>query len=183
MTMTFTKAATAIVSLLLVAAPASAQQARPVRPPAAAPAPTPTPAPSAWTISTDEARGVVELSSVAKGGAAHFIGGCSRSSEPGFTGTFTQYGGDGLRRDGQTEYVAFYFRGEEWQDAFSVQLRYSAARQGWEIAKPISPVFVSSFSRAATLVVVNSRIQDVFSFDLTGSTAAARAMRTVCGYD
>jgi hypothetical protein len=42
-------------------------------------------------------------------------------------------------------------------------------------------VFLSSFSRGATLAVVNSRNQEIFAFDLTGSTPAVRAMRTVCG--
>jgi hypothetical protein len=141
----------------------------------------PAPAPSAWTVTPDQAGGTVEIAATAKRGAAQFVGGCSSGAEPGFTGAFSGYGGSGLRTDGQIEKVAFYVRGEEWQDAYAVQLRYSAAERAWRIAKPIAPVFLSSFSRGATLAVVNSRNEEVFSFDLTGSTAATRAMRSVCG--
>lgn len=141
----------------------------------------PAPLPAAWTVSADQARGAVELAATAKRGTAQFVGGCSKNAEPGFTGAFSDYRGAGLRTDGQIEKVAFYVRGEEWQDAYAVQLRYSAADRAWHIAKPIAPVFLSSFSRGATLAVVNSRNEEVFSFDLTGSTAAVKAMRTVCG--
>lgn len=139
------------------------------------------PAPSAWTVTSDQVLGEVEIAATAKGGAAQFTGGCGKGAEPGFAGAFFNYRGAGLRTDGQIEKVAFYVRGEEWQDAYAVQLRYSAAERAWRIAKPIAPVFLSSFSRGATLAVVNSRNEEVFSFDLTGSTAAARAMRSVCG--
>jgi hypothetical protein len=98
-------------------------------------------------------------------------------------GTFSHYQGTGLHTDGEVEHVAFYARGEEWQDAFAVRLRYNAAARSWEFARPLAPVFLSSFSRGATLAVVNSRNQEVFAFDLTGSTAAVRAMRTVCGIE
>jgi hypothetical protein len=98
-------------------------------------------------------------------------------------GTFSGYTGAGLRTDGQIEHVAFYVRGGEWQDAFSVRLRYSAASHAWEFAKPLAPVFLNSFSRGATLAVVNSRNQEIFAFDLTGSTAAARAIRTACQFE
>lgn len=173
--MTLTKTALQTAFLLLVAAPAAAQPTRSV------PASGPVPAPSAWTVSSDEARGAVEIAAIAKGGTAQFVGGCSRSSEPGIFGAVSRYRGDGLRTDGQMEHVAFYVRGEDWQDAFSVRLRYSAVSRTWEIARPLAPVFLSSFSRGAALAVVNSRNQEIFSFDLTGSTAATRAMRTVCG--
>jgi hypothetical protein len=163
--------------LLLAAAPflsAAAQPAPPARPATAT-------APSAWTVSTDPAHGAVEIAATARGGAVRFVGGCSKSSDPGITGTFSGYHGTGLRTDGEIEHVAFYARGDDWQDAFSVRLRYAAASQSWEIAKPLAPVFLSSFSRAANLAVVNSRNEEIFSFDLAGSTAAVRAMRTVCG--
>lgn len=166
--------------LLLAIAPVMPVAAQPMR---VVPASGPAPAPSAWTVSPDEARGAVEIAAIAKGGAAQFVGGCSKSSEPGVGGAFSQYRGGGLRTDGQIEHVAFYVRGEDWQDAFSVRLRYSAASRKWEIAKPLAPVFLSSFSRGATLAVVNSRNQEILSFNLTGSTAATRAMRVVCGLE
>ena len=201
--MTFAKTALCTAALLLAAAPvvvAAVQPAAParvVRPvpkpapkpalkPAAAPAPAPVPAvpsgPPVWTVSSDDTRGVVRITAEAQGGAAQFTGGCSRSSSaPGMGGAFSGYQGDGLRTDGQIEHVAFYARGADWQDAFSVRLRYSAATHSWQFDKPLAPVFLSSFSRGATLAVVNSRNQEVFSFELTGSTAAVKTMRTVCG--
>jgi hypothetical protein len=172
--MPFAKAAKLTAASLFAAMPllpAAAQQSPPA----------PAALPPAWTVTTDEARGAVEISATAKGGAARFVGGCSKGSQPGLVGAFSQYRGTGLRTDGQIEHVAFYARGEDWQDAFSVDLRYSAASRSWEFAKPLAPVFLSSFSRGATLAVVNNRNQEVFAFDLTGSTAAVRAMRTVCG--
>jgi hypothetical protein len=157
----------------------------PFLPAAAQPAPpvgqTTATAPSAWTVSPDPAHGAVEITATARGGAVRFVGGCNKSSDPGITGTFSGYHGTGLRTDGEIEHVAFYARGGDWQDAFSVRLRYAAASQSWEIAKPLAPVFLTSFSRAGTLAVVNSRNEEIFSFDLAGSTAAVRAMRTVCG--
>jgi hypothetical protein len=180
MTMTFAHAARIFAAALVAAAsalPAAAQKT--------APAPTPAPAPpvSAWTVAADEARGVVTLTAQAKGGTVQFTGGCSRSGEPGMVGRFSGYHGNGLRTDGEVEHVAFYARGEDWQDAFAVRLRYSPADRSWQFARPLAPVFLSSFSRGATLAVVNGRNQEIFTFDLTGSTAAVRAMRTVCGLE
>jgi len=177
--MTFSRPTLRIAALLLAAAPGLPAMAQSVSP--ARPAPAPAAVPPAWTVASEPVLGSVEISAVAKGGLVQFAGGCDKSDEPGLVGTFTRYQGTGLRTDGQIEKVAFYARGEEWQDAFSVQLRYSAAKRGWEIAKPLSPVFFSSFSRGATLAVVNSRNEEIFTFDLTGSTAAVKAMRTVCG--
>jgi hypothetical protein len=166
--------ATALLFALAVTPPVAAQQkpAAPVVPLAA---------PPAWTVSANEARGSVEIAATAKGGAAKFVGGCNKSANPGFVGAFSGYQGGGLRTDGQVEHVSFYIRGAEWQELYSVRLQYSAASQSWEIAKPLAPVFLNSFSRGATLAVTNSRNEEVFAFDLTGSTAAVRTMRTVCG--
>lgn len=181
--MTLAKIALTASAALIAAMPvlpAAAQQARPAPArPAAAPAPAPA-APPAWSVTSDTARGVVGIMATARGGATQFVGGCRKGAEPGLTGAFSNYRGTGLRTDGRIEHVAFYARGEDWQDAFSVQLRYSAATQSWELAKTLSPVFFSSFSRGATLAVVNSRNEEIFSFDLTGSTAAVKAMRTIC---
>jgi hypothetical protein len=132
-------------------------------------------------VSGNDARGSVEIAATAKGGTAQFVGGCSKSANPGFVGTFSGYQGGGLRTDGQVEHVAFYVRGAEWQELYSVRLQYSAASKSWEIVKPLAPVFLNSFSRGGTLAVVNSSNQEVFAFDLTGSTAAVKAMRSVCG--
>lgn len=172
--MTFAKTAVRTAVLLLAAAP--------VLPAAAQPAPS-APAPSAWTVSPDEARGAVELAATARDGSVQFVGGCSKFSDPGLAGAFSRYRGAGLRTDGQIEHVAFYVRGADWQDAFSVRLRYSAATRSWVFAQPLAPVFLGSFSRGATLAVVNNRNQEIFAFDLTGSTAAVRAMRTTCGLE
>lgn len=168
--MTFAKAAKLTGAVLLATAP--------LMPGAAQPAP-PASAPSTWTVVQDEAR--VRIAAGAKDGSVQFVGGCDKGGVQGMVGAFSRYRGAGLRTDGQIDHVAFYARGEDWQDAFSVQLRYSAASRSWEFAKPLAPVFLSSFSRGATLAVVNSRNQEIFAFDLTGSTAAVRAMRTVCG--
>ena len=187
--MTFAKTALQTAALLLAGMPvagvpvaaAAAQPAPSMRTPV--PAPVTPAAPPAWTVSPDEARGIVRISAAARGGSAQFAGGCSRSSsDPGIAGVFSGYHGNGLRTDGQIEHVAFYVRGADWQDAFSVRLRYAAASHSWQFDRPLAPVFLSSFSRGATLAVVNSRNQEVFAFDLTGSTAATRAMRTLCGY-
>lgn len=165
---------------LLLAAAASPPVTQPVAP-AATPAPAPVPAPPAWTVKSDAAGGAVEIAATGKDGATQFVGGCSKSGSRGVIGAFSGYRGAGLRTDGQVEYVAVYARGEDWQDAFAVQLRYVAASQSWVFAQPLSPVFLASFSRGATLAVVNRKNQEIFAFDLTGSTAATRAMRTVCG--
>jgi hypothetical protein len=169
--MTFAKTKLLTAALLLAA---------PIVPAAAQPVPAAPPAPPAWSVATNEARGAVTISSTAKGGVVQFAGGCRRGAEPGLTGAFANYRGTGLRTDGQIDTVAFYARGEEWQDAFAVQLRYSAATQSWGFVHTLSPVFFASFSRGATLAVVNSRNEEIFTFDLTGSTAAVKAMRTVC---
>ena len=172
--MIFRKTSARVASLLLLAGASATAQPVP---------PAPVATPSAWTVTADELRGAVEISANAKDGAVEFEASCSKYSDPGLVGAFSGYPGDGLRTDGQIEHVAFYARGSEWQDAFAVQLRYSAASRSWEFARPLSPVFLSSFSRGATLAVVNSRNEEIFSFDLTGSTAATKVIRTVCGYD
>lgn len=176
--MTFADTSTRAAALLLAVAlaPSAAAQQKPAAPAAPAIA-----APPAWTVSADEARGAVEIRAKAKEGPAQFAGGCRKSNEPGFVGAFTNYQGSGLRTDGQVEHVSFYVRGAEWQEHYSVRLQYSAASKSWEIAKPLAPVFLNSFSRGGTLAVVNSRNEELFVFDLTGSTAAVRTMRAVCG--
>ena len=163
--------ASAFLVAFAFALPAAAQE-KPAAPVAA---------PPAWTVSANEARGAVQIAATAQGGKAQFNGGCSKSADPGFTGAFSGYQGGGLRTDGQIEYVSFYVRGAEWQDHFSVRIQYSPASKSWVIAKPLAPVFLNSFSRGATLAVVNSRNEEIFAFDLTGSTAAVRTMRSVCG--
>jgi hypothetical protein len=178
--MTFAKTVMPAAALLLASASLQSAAAQPV-----APAPPASPvAPPAWTVSPDVARGAVQITATAKDGTVQFVGGCSKSSsEPGLVGSFSGYQGDGLRTDGEIEHVAFYARGGDWQEAFSVRLRYSADSRSWEFARPLAPVFLSSFSRAATLAVVNSQNQEIFSFELTGSTAAVKAMRMVCGLE
>lgn len=183
--MTLINTAMRATALLLAVAivPAVAAQQKPVaaQQKPAAPVVVVVPVPPAWTVSANEGRGSVAIAATAKGGAAQFAGGCRKSADPGFVGAFSGYQGGGLRTDGQVEHVSFYVRGGEWQELFSVRLQYSAASQSWEIAKPLAPVFLNSFSRGATLAVVNSSNQELFAFDLTGSTAAVKAMRTVCG--
>lgn len=185
--MTFVTTAARAAALLLAVAIAPSvgaqQKPAPQQKPAAPAAPVvqAPPAPPAWTVSADQGRGSVAIAASAKGGTAQFAGGCSKSANPGFVGSFSGYQGGGLRTDGQVEQVAFYVRGGEWQELYSVRLQYSPASRSWEIAKPLAPVFLNSFSRGATLAVVNSRNEEVFAFDLTGSTAAVKTMRTVCG--
>jgi hypothetical protein len=178
--MTLANNVTRTAALLVAAAiaqPVAAQQksAAPIVPVA------PVPAPPAWTVSVNDARGAVQVTATAKGGTAQFVGGCIKSADPGFTGAISGYEGGGLRTDGQIEHVSFYVQGGAWQELYSVRLQYSAANKAWEIAKPLAPVFLNSFSRGATLAVVNSRNEQVLTFDLTGSTAAVQKMRTVCG--
>jgi hypothetical protein len=173
--MPFANAATKTAALALAVALSQPAVAQPL-------SPAPIPAPPAWTVSPDAARGIVQIGSIAKGSVAQFVGGCSKLAAPGFVGTFSRYRGYGLRTDGGIERVLFYVRGEDWQEAFSAQLRYSRSSGSWEIVEPLAPVFVNSFSRGATLAILNSSHEEVFSFDLTGSTAAARTMRNVCGF-
>lgn len=175
--MSFARPAIQTALFLLAVAPGLPAAAQPV------PAASPTPAPSTWTVLQDETRGMVRIAAASRGGVAQFVGGCNKGGEPGLVGAFSHYLEGGLRTDGTIEHVALYARGEDWQDAFSLQLRYDAARQSWQFVEPLAPVFLSSFSRGATLAVVNSRNEEVFSFDLTGSTAAVRALRTVCGIE
>lgn len=172
--------ATALLFAAAIASPALGQSAP--APASGGPAPAATPAaPPAWSVSTNEASGTVRITATAKGSPVKFVGGCSRAGGPVFVGSISGYQGNGLRTDGQEEHVSFYSRGAEWQEHYSVRLKYSPASKSWEIAKPLAPVFLNSFSRGGTLAVVNSRNEELFVFDLTGSTAAVRAMRTVCG--
>ena len=171
-----TIARTALIAAVLMNGAASAV-------PAGAQSAEPAPVPPAWTATPDEARGAVEIAAMSKDGAVRFVGGCDKASEPGLTGSFSGYRGDALRKDGQIDRVIVYASGEDWRDAFSVQLRYDATGNSWQIAKPLAPVFLRSFSRGGTLTLANGRGQDVFVFDLTGSTAAVRTMRKVCGFE
>lgn len=136
-------------------------------------------APAAWTVTTDEALRSVKIAATSKDGKVLFVAGC-KAGQDGISGAISRYQGSGLRTDGQVEAVTFFAQGAEWRDAFSVRLRYVAASRSWVLA-PLSPVFLASFSRGATLSVVNLRGQEIFAFDLTGSTAATKAMRTTCG--
>lgn len=171
--MRFVRTLTAALIATAVAQPGFAQSA-------SAPAVTP---PDAWTVAPDPARGLVQIGKTAQDGRTVFTGGCNSLYEPGFSGTISRYSGSGLQRvGGQIERVLFEVEGEEWKEAFSAQLRYVASSDSWEIAKVLAPVFVNSFSRGATLTVRNAARQKVITFDLTGSSAAARTMRSVCGF-
>lgn len=175
--MTFARTTARAISILLATLPVPPAAAQPSS--SAQSALSASPAPPAWTVTANEALGSVRITATAKDGTVQFVGAC-KASEPGISGVFSRYQGAGLRTDGQVETVTFFAQGGEWRDAFSVRLRYVAASRSWVLANPLSPIFLSSFSRGATLTVVNSRNQEVFAFDLTGSTAATRAMRTTC---
>jgi hypothetical protein len=139
--------------------------------------------PEAWSVVPSPDQSAVQISKTAKDGTTQFVGGCDKRLGPGLTGSLSGYGGVDLQRiDGQSERVLFYISGAEWKEAFAVQLRYSARRQSWEIAKVLAPVFVDSFARGGELSVLNSARQMVVSFDLTGSANAARTMRSTCGF-
>lgn len=167
----------ALILILTVTQPAMAQEDVPIVPPDAE---TVLP-PDAWTAVPSLS--AVQISKTAKDGTTQFVGGCDKRLGPGLTGSFSGYRGADLQRiDGQSERVLFYVSGAEWKEAFAVQLRYSARRQSWEIAKMLAPVFVNSFARGGELTVLNSARQAVFSFDLTGSSNAARTMRSTCGF-
>ena len=138
--------------------------------------------PEAWAVNGTRA-GPVSASKNAVDGGALLVLRCGKGAQPGLSGEFLHYGGTGLRAvDGQTERTLFEVRGGDWKEAFAVQLGYTARSGSWETVNTLAPVFVSSFSRGNTLTVRNSAGQEVFSFDLTGSTAAARALRDRCGF-
>lgn len=163
-------------AVVLVAGFAQPALAQPVTPSAIT-------APDAWTVAPDPARGLVQIGKTAKDGRTVFTGGCNALYDAGFSGTISRYGGPGLQRiGGQIERVLFEVDGDGWKEAFSAQLRYVASSGSWEIAKVLAPVFVNSFSRGATLTVRNSAREKVITFDLAGSSAAARTMRSVCGF-
>ncbi len=150
--------------------------------PAAVAQEMPAPAPEAWTVSVDERQPAVRIGKTAVDGSTQFIGSCSRQGGPRFAGVFIRYAGADLQQvDGAAERVLFEVRGDEWKDAFAVQLRYSARSRSWAIAGSLAPVFLDSFARGRSLVVLNSQRQPVFAFDLTGSGNAARTMRSTCG--
>jgi len=140
------------------------------------------PAPEAWSVSADEVRGTVRIGRTATDGTTRFIGACGRQGGARLAGVFLRYGGAELQQvDGASERVLFELRGEEWKDAFAVQLRYSAQSRSWTIVNSLAPVFLDSFARGRDLVVVNSQRRPVFTFDLTGSGNAAKTIRAVCG--
>lgn len=172
--MTFARRTAPLLIALTATAPAAAQTVP------AKPAVSP---PPAWSVSADEARGTVEIAATAQDGVSRLVLRCSRSGgvEAGLRGAFSGYRGTGLRTDGEIEPAAFYAGGDGWRDMFSLRLRYAATSRSWQLAVPLSHIFLASFSRGATLSVANARNQEIFVFDLTGSTAATRAMRTVCG--
>lgn len=173
--MTSAKITAAALLSAMAVLPAAAQQAQTV--PSEPPAPPP---PPAWTVTADAAQKMVRISATAKDGAAEFAGAC-KTGQDGISGAFFRYKGGGLRADGQVEPVTLFAQGADWRDAFSARLRYVAGSRTWVLDKPLSPIFLGSFSRGATLTVANSRGEEVLTFDLTGSTAATRAMRTTCG--
>jgi len=176
--MRFVRILSAAALASVLAQPAVAQSvAKPiVAPPAVS-------SPDAWTVAPDPARGLVQIGKTAADGRTTFTGGCNSLYDPGFSGTISRYNGTGLQRSGgQIERVLFEIDGEGWKEAFSAQLRYVASSNSWEIAKVLAPVFVNSFSRGGTLTVRNAAREKVMSFDLTGSSAAARTMRSVCGF-
>jgi hypothetical protein len=178
--MLFDNPATKTAALILAAAlsgPVLAQpgMVQPAPPPPSAP-------PSSWTVSPDRARGLVQIGAEAEDGSARFVGGCNKLAGPGFIGRFLGYQGGKLRTDGSEERVLFMVSGAGWREAFAATLRYAASSGSWEIVDTLAPVFVNSFSRGGRLTVLNGEWQEVFSFDLTGSTIAARTMREVCGF-
>jgi hypothetical protein len=163
----------ALTALAFAGSPATAQLTQGV---GAASTPDP------WSVSANPGQSMVQIDKVSIGGNAQFNGGCSKAIGAGFIGAFSHYRGAALQTaDGASERVLFEVTGEDWKEAFAAQLRYSAVSGSWEIAQPIAPVFLASFSRGQALTIVNAQRQKVFSFDLTGSTAAVRAMRCVCG--
>lgn len=177
--MTLARTTARLIPVLLSAWSVQIAAAQP-EPAALSAPPAPAPPPPAWTVTTNEALRSVRIAAMAKNGTAGFAATC-KAGEEGISGAFSGYKGAGLRTDGQAEILSLFAQGAEWQDVFSVRVRYVAASRTWVLANPLSPIFLSSFSRGATLLVATSRNQELFTFDLTGSTAATRAMRTTCG--
>jgi hypothetical protein len=179
-----TAKAISTLAFLTLAMGATPLLAQPVVPPAPVPSPTPSaPPPGSWTVTVDPSGSSVKIGQSAVGGDGRFVGSCRRGDDPGLKGAFTGYSGARLAKvDGQIERTMFEVRGGGWRDAYAVQLRYVAKTGSWEFTKILPPVFVDSFSRGGELVVLNSQREEVFTFDLTGSTNAARTMRATCGF-
>lgn len=179
-----TAKAISTLALLTFTVGATPLLAQPATPPAPVPGSTPSaPPPGSWTVTVDPSGSSVKISQPAVGGDGRFVGSCRSGGEPGMKGAFTGYDGARLPKvDGQVERTMFEVRGGGWRDAYAVQLRYVAKTGSWEFTNILPPVFVDSFSRGAQLVVLNSQRQEVFTFDLTGSTNAARTMRATCGF-
>lgn len=176
--MTLIKITARIVPMLLSALPVGLA-AQPI---STAPPGQPVPPPSpAWTITTNEGSKSVQIAATATGGTTQLILAC-KAGQDGLSGGLARYQGGGLRTDGEVEALSVFAEGTDWRDAFSIRVRYIAANRTWVLANPLSPVFLGSFSRGAKLTVVNSRNQEILNFDLTGSTAATRAMRGNCSF-
>jgi hypothetical protein len=137
----------------------------------------------AWTAFPDSDKPAVQISKTANDGRTVFLGGCNKLLGPGFTGTFASYQGNALKKiDDQSEPVVFEIERAGTTERFPGQIHYYGADSAWVITGLLPPAFVAAFGRGDTLTVRNSKDETAFSFDLLGSSKAARTMQQVCGF-
>ncbi|MBP1845470.1 hypothetical protein J2046_003743 [Rhizobium petrolearium] len=136
----------------------------------------------AWTAFAQADPPSVQVSNTATNGRTIFLGGCNKLLGAGFTGSFSRYEGDALQRiDDQSEVVSFDIEGRNGTESFAGKLHYYAPDKSWVISELLSAAFVSAFGRGNILKIRNAKSEDVVSFELKGSSKAAKTMRQVCG--
>lgn len=136
-----------------------------------------------WTAFPSSDPPAVQISKTATDGRTIFLGGCNKLLGAGLTGTFSAYQGNALAKiDDESEPVTFEITGKAGTEQFAGGLHYIGGEDSWGITGLLQPDFVTAFGRGDMLTIRNGSGKTVFSFELLGSSKAAKTMQSVCGF-
>jgi hypothetical protein len=117
-------------------------------------------------------------------GTVELSGGCNALSGPGFHVTLHHYGGTALQRiDNRSEPVFFEvsFRDGSSQ-RFRAPMHYYEPEEAYVLSEKLPVAFLDAFARGDNLTIRNVAGVSVADWELTGTAAARRVMRNLCGF-
>lgn len=124
------------------------------------------------------------VSAMSSDGTVGLSGGCNALLGPGFHVTLYNYDGTALQRiDDRSEPVFFEisFRDGSSQ-RFRVPMHYYEPEEAYVLSEMLPVAFLDAFARGDRLAIRNVAGVSVGDWELTGTAAARRVMRELCGF-
>jgi hypothetical protein len=134
-------------------------------------------APAAWNVRSGGGSATA-VARAANGAILTF----SCRPETGLTALLTDLPGQKGTPDGYRDTLTFAVEGKAGRRQWPIPVVFqSASDEVWNTLAPMPPDFLDAFAAGATLTLTGGDGAAKASIPLTGSAAAARALRTACG--